>query len=152
MRAIARHLVADDRERPSDLVRLAVARDRACALAVARTRPALFAAARDRDRLVAAVAVTRVFFVGPRLFFVARGGDFETERFPRLELPVRDALLDGRSDRDREVIGEVRPSDGVPFEPSSRTSRSSSRPAATAPIIMVARSSCLKAPRAFAAA
>lgn len=134
------------------LVILVEARDRACALAVVRTRPAFFAVARDRDRFVALVGVPRVFFVGPRLFFAAPRGDFETERFRPLELSVRDALLDRRSDRDREETGELRPSGRVPFEPSSRTSRSSSRPATIAPIIMVRRSSCLNAPRIFAAA
>jgi hypothetical protein len=123
---------------------LVEARDRARDLPVARTPPAFFAAARDRVRFVVAVAVPRTFFLGPPAFFVARVGDFEAERFPRLEL-VRDALLETLSDRDREEAGEVRPSAAVRFEPSSRASRRSSRPAITAPIIMVARSSCLNA-------
>jgi hypothetical protein len=157
-RAGARHLREDDRDRPEDLVRLAEARYRACFLAMVRGPPAFFAVTRDPDRFFAVVPAPPVFFAVVRSagrFFVARNGDFEAERFPPFELPLRDALLPGLPDGDREEPrGTDRPEvfrpDGVPFEPANRISRTSSRPAATAPSIMLARSSCLTAMRAFA--
>jgi hypothetical protein len=135
------------------------ARARACFLATVRALPAFFVVARDADRFVATVRGLRVFFAVVRFpdgFFAARDGDFELDRFP-LELPIRDALPAGLPDRACEELRgadrlELDPLDGVPFEPASRTSRTNSRPAATAPSIMLARSSCLTAMRALATA
>jgi hypothetical protein len=120
---------------------------------------AFFAVGGDADRFFAVVRAPRVFFAVVRFpgrFVVERNGDFETERFPPLELPARDALLAGLPDRDcEERRGADRPElclPGVPFEPADRSSRTSSRPAATAPSIMLARSNCLTAMRALSAA
>lgn len=138
---------------------MAEARDRACFLATVRAPPAFFAVARDPDRFVAVVRAPRVCFAEVRFpgrLFVARS-DFEAERFPPLELPVRDALLaclaDGDSEEPRGVDRpDLCPPDGVPFDPANRISRTSSKPAATAPSIMPAPSSCLTAMRATAMA
>jgi hypothetical protein len=146
-----RHLGFDDRDRLGDLVRSVERVDRARALAFVRAPPAFFAVARDRDRFVTVVGAPRAFFAVPDRFFVARGRDFEVGRFRPPERPLRDAALAGLSEGNCEGR-DAPPPNGIPFEPADRTSRRSSRPAATAPSIMLARSSCLQATRALAAA
>ena len=154
----ARDFRKDDSYRREDAVRLPEARERVRRLALLLTPP-VFVVAGEPDRFVAVVRAPRVFFAAVRLLgrlVPARDSDLEAERCPPLVVRVGDFLLAGLPAWGcEEPDGADRPGlcrDGVPLDPANRISRSSSRPAATAPSIMPARSTCLSARRPLATA
>ena len=154
----ARDFRKDDSYRREDAVHLPEARDRVRRLALLLTPP-VFVVAGEPDRFVAVVRAPRVFFAAVRLLgrlVPARDSDLEAERCPPLVVRVGDFLLAGLPAWGcEEPDGADRPGlcrDGVPLDPANRISRSSSRPAATAPSIMPARSTCLSARRPLATA
>jgi len=128
------YLRTDERARPAVLLFFAEARDRATLLALLWVPPAFFTL--GRGRAVPTVRLPGVFFEAVRLLLEALVDWDAGERTEVLRL-----------EGDRDERAGVSPPEGAPFELAIRISRTSSTPVATAPRIMPARSSCLRAVR-----